>query len=62
MKAIHCLCAYLYELATRFTTYEQCPILGSDDAQRTRRLVLAKSTGMALQKGLDLLGIDVVEQ
>ena len=38
------------------------PILGSDDAQRTRRLVLAKSTGIALQKGLDLLGIDVVEQ
>ena len=59
----HYLCAYLYELATRFTTfYEQCPILGSDDAQRTRRLVLAKSTGVALQKGLDLLGIDVVEQ
>ena len=59
----HYLCAYLYELATRFTTfYEQCPILNSDDAQRTRRLVLAKSTGFALQKGLDLLGIDVVEQ
>lgn len=59
----HYLCAYLYELATRFTTfYEQCPILNSDDAQRTRRLVLANSTGIALQKGLDLLGIDVVDQ
>ena len=59
----HYLCAYLYELATRFTTfYEQCPILNSDDAQRIRRLVLANSTGIALQKGLDLLGIDVVDQ
>ena len=59
----HYLCAYLYELATRFTTfYEQCPILSSDEAQKTRRLVLANSTGITLQKGLNLLGIDVVEQ
>jgi arginyl-tRNA synthetase len=58
----HHLCAYLYDLATRFTAfYEQCPILVSDDAQRTRRLSLANSAGITLQKGLDLLGIDVVD-
>mgnify|MGYP005694642479 FL=1 len=59
----HYLCAYLYDLATRFTTfYEQCPILVSDNNQRTRRLSLANSAGITLRKGLDLLGIDVVDQ
>ena len=59
----HYLCAYLYDLATRFTTfYEQCPILVSDNTQRTRRLCLANSAGITLRKGLDLLGIDVVDQ
>ena len=59
----HYLCAYLYELATRFTSfYEQCPILQSADEQRERRLVLASSTGKTLATGLDLLGIGVVDR
>jgi arginyl-tRNA synthetase len=59
----HYLCAYLYELATRFTTfYEQCPILSSEDEQRLRRLTLANSTGTTLATGLDLLGIGVVDR
>ena len=58
----HYLCAYLYELATRFTTfYEQCPILNSEADQRLRRLTLAQSTGTTLAAGLDLLGIGVVD-
>ena len=57
----HFLCAYLYELATRFTQfYEACPILASEGEVRTRRLVLAKQTADTLQLGLSLLGIGTV--
>ena len=59
----HQLCAYLYELAGRFTQfYEQCPILTSDDATKTRRLTLTKQTGDVLASGLTLLGIRVAER
>ena len=59
----HKLCAYLYELAGRFTQfYEQCPILTSDDATKTRRLTLTKQTGDVLANGLTLLGIRVAER
>ena len=57
----HFLCAYLYDLATRFTQfYEACPILASEGEVRTRRLVLAKQTADTLQLGLSLLGIGTV--
>jgi arginyl-tRNA synthetase len=59
----HQLCAYLYDLAGRFTQfYEQCPILSSDDAVKTRRLTLTKQTGDVLANGLTLLGIRVAER
>ena len=59
----HQLCAYLYELAGRFTQfYEQCPILTSNDATKTRRLTLTKQTGDVLANGLTLLGIRVAER
>ena len=59
----HQLCAYLYDLAGRFTQfYEQCPILTSDDAVKTRRLTLTKQTGDVLANGLTLLGIRVAER
>ena len=59
----HQLCAYLYELAGRFTQfYEQCPILTSDDTTKTRRLTLTKQTGDVLANGLTLLGIRVAER
>ena len=59
----HQLCAYLYELAGRFTQfYEQCPILTSDDATKTRRLTLTKQTGDVLANGLTLLGIRVARR
>ena len=59
----HQLCAYLYDLAGRFTQfYEQCPILTSDDTVKTRRLTLTKQTGEVLANGLTLLGIQVVER
>ena len=59
----HQLCAYLYGLAGCFTQfYEQCPILTSDDAVKTRRLTLTKQTGDVLANGLTLLGIRVAER
>ena len=59
----HQLCAYLYDLAGRFTQFsEQCPILTSDDAVKTRRLTLTKQTGDVLANGLTLLGIRVAER
>ena len=59
----HQLCAYLYDLAGRFTQfYEQCPILSSEDDTKIRRLALTKQTGAVLSNGLHLLGIGVAER
>ena len=59
----HQLCAYLYDLAGRFTQfYEQCPILSSGDDIKIRRLALTKQTGDVLSNGLHLLGIGVAER
>ena len=54
------LCAYLYGLATTFTTfYERCPVLRAPDAAtRHSRLVLADATARVLAEGLQLLGIE----
>ena len=59
----HHLCSYLYELATRFSSfYENCPVLQSDEPTRSSRLLLCDATARALAKGLDLLGIEHPEQ
>ncbi len=53
------LCAYLFDLATTFTSfYETCPILRAPDPERRHsRLLLARVTADVLATGLDLLGI-----
>jgi len=57
------LCNYLYELAGKFTAfYEICPVLKADDATRAGRLALCDLTARVLKQGLDVLGIEVVEQ
>ena len=58
------LCAYLFELASTFTTfYEKCPILQAPTAElRQSRLLLAELTGNVLECGLGLLGISCPEQ
>ncbi len=57
----HYLCAYLYDLATAFMRfYENCPVLTSPD--RDHRLLLCRYTAETLSRGLDLLGIETVEQ
>ena len=59
----HYLCLYLFELATAFHRfYEACPVLIPDEAVRNSRLVLCDLTARTLAQGLNLLGIDVVEQ
>ena len=57
------LCNYLYELAGCFMRfYENCPILKAETQERESRLALCMLTAESLQQGLDLLGIETLEQ
>ena len=57
------LANYLFELANSFHTfYESCPVLKSEEPARSSRLALCNLTGRVLERGLDLLGIQVPEQ
>jgi len=57
------LCNYLYELAGYFTGfYENCPVLKSEAEQRASRLALCELTARVLKQGLNVLGIEVLEQ
>ncbi|NNG38591.1 arginine--tRNA ligase [Flexivirga sp. ID2601S] len=60
----HRLAAYLYELASAFTTfYEHCPVLKAEPAEvRDSRIALCALTLRVLVRGLDLLGIEAPEQ
>jgi arginyl-tRNA synthetase len=60
----HVLAAFLFALASAFTTfYEACPVLKApDDATRESRLALSALTLRILAAGLDLLGVPVPEQ
>ena len=60
----HKLAAFLFDLASDFTTfYEQCPVLkAADPAVRQSRLALAALTLRVLLTGLDLLGIPVPDR
>jgi arginyl-tRNA synthetase len=59
------LTLYLFSLAERFATfYEKCPVLKPEVPPQVRdsRLLLCDLTARALKKGLELLGIQVVEK
>lgn len=61
----HVLCSYLYELASLYMSfYETCPVLkdGVEPATKESRLMLCNLVAKTLAKGLDLLGIEVMEQ
>ncbi len=62
--ALHRLCDYLYDLAATYHRfYEHCPILSSEDKQvRDSRLLLSDITARTLHLGLDLLGIQTLQQ
>ena len=57
------LCNYLFELAGKFTGfYENYPVLKAEGVVRESRLTLCDLTSRVLKQGLDVLGIEVVEQ
>jgi arginyl-tRNA synthetase len=58
------LTSYLFELATRYSDFfENCPVLRAEsDELRTSRLLLCDLTARTIQRGLNLLGIEVVER
>jgi arginyl-tRNA synthetase len=57
------LCNYLLELAGHFTRfYENCPVLKSEGVTRESRLVLCDLTAKVLKQGLNVLGIETLEQ
>jgi len=57
------LCQYLYELSQKFNRfYDQCPVLKTEEPQRTSRLGLCNLTARTLKLGLSLLGIQVLER
>jgi len=60
----HRLCAFLFDVASLFTTfYEECPVLKAEpESLRARRLALCALTLRVLTTGLDLLGVPVPEQ
>src|SRR5207302_8291768 len=57
------LANYLFELANSFHAfYEACPVLRSEEPARSSRLMLSDLSARVLQRGLDLLGINVPER
>ncbi len=61
----HTITAYLYDLVTLFMKfYEQNPILkdGIEEDIKKSRLLLAKLTSNVIKKGLEILGIEVVDK
>ncbi len=60
----HRLCAYLFDVASLFTTfYEECPVLKAESrALRGSRLALCALTLRVLSTGLDLLGVPAPER
>jgi Arginyl-tRNA synthetase len=60
----HVLCAYLYDIATLFSSfYEHCPILAAENEElKLSRLKLASLTAKTLKTGLDMLGIKTVDK
>ncbi len=57
------LTGYLYELAGKFSAfYDSCPVIQSAEPTRSSRLALCRLTADIMKRGLNLLGIDVIEQ
>jgi arginyl-tRNA synthetase len=58
------LTTYLFELAEQFSTFfQECPVLKAESNElRASRLLLCDLTARTIAKGLELLGIQVVEK
>ena len=54
---------YLYDLAALFSGFwVNCPVLKAEPAERASRLALCELTGRVMKQGLELLGIETLEQ
>ncbi|MFI6529943.1 arginine--tRNA ligase [Streptomyces uncialis] len=62
--APHKLTAYLYQLASHYTTfYDKCPVLKADTPEQVgNRLFLCEITAATLHQGMELLGIRTPER
>jgi len=59
----HLLTGYLYDLAQAFSGfYTNCPVLKAKGNTRSTRLLLCFQTAQTIRHGLDLLGIQTIEQ
>ena len=57
------LCSYLYDLAAHFARFfENCPVLKAEPSVRDSRLALCQLTARVLKQGLEVLGIETLEQ
>jgi arginyl-tRNA synthetase len=59
--APHRLTEYLYELAQKFNAfYRDCQVEGSEE--QNSRLLLCEAVARVMKKGLEILGVHVVER
>jgi len=59
----HLICEHVYELARAFNGfYAECPVLDAEPDARESRLGLTAMTARQIRRGLDLVGIGVVER
>jgi arginyl-tRNA synthetase len=59
----HLLTSYLFELAQSFSVfYTNCPVLKMKGKTRISRLLLCHQTAATIRHGMDLLGIETIEQ
>ncbi len=62
-RAPHYMPGYLREVAVAFTKfYDQCRIIGEDQALASARMALARATSRVLANGLTVLGISAPER
>ena len=59
----HLICEHVYELARAFNGfYAECPVLDAEPDARESRLGLTAMSARQIRRGLDLVGIGVVER
>lgn len=59
----HFIAEFLLEMAHKFNTfYENTPISSAEDHIKKQRLAISSAVAQVLKKGLELLGIEVVEE
>ncbi len=63
LLAPHILCHYLLELTSAFNLfYQKCNVLNAEEEKKNSRLALVQAVSIALENGLNLLGIKALEE